>query len=231
MRRFPLVILAAALFPACLMAEDMQLWHWWTNEVDLSRRFTLVLHAQLRTTRPLGEYVNGRVGPILRFYVAPKTALVGGYFYRREPNRQSDGWGDSHRYFGGIENYKFLEEAGPVPATLLETRTLVERLVGGPAGSLTNYTRIRHRNRLSFREWKVSPLIGYEIFTFTDGLWAQRPHVGIRWRASDKVMLDVGYYWDGREPRAGSRNHLFFTNLLIRLKRNPDPDFPNRPAF
>jgi hypothetical protein len=211
--------------------EDMQMWHWWTNEIDLSRKVSLVIHGQFRSVRPMGEFLQGRTGPIVRYYIAPKTALVGGYFYRREPNRQSEGWGDSHRYFGGIEDYKFLEKAGRAPATLLETRFLVERFAGGPEGTLTDYTRFRYRNRLSFREWKVSPLVGYEAFFFTNELWAHRPHGGIRWRASDKVMLDAGYYWDGRQPRAGSQNHLIFTNLLIRFKRTPNPDFPNRPAF
>lgn len=226
--RVVLLLVAASL---AARAEDVQMWHWWTNEVDLSKRFSLVLHGQFRSTRPMGEFLQGRTGPILRYYVAPKTALVAGYFYRVEPNRTSEGWGDSHRFFAGIENYKFLKEAGPVPATLLETRFLVERFAAGPENTLTDYTRIRHRHRLSFRDWKVSPLLGYEFFAFPDGVWGQRPHGGVRWRASDKVMLDVGYIWDARQPRAGSRNHLIFTNLLVRFKRNPDPDFPNRPAF
>lgn len=231
MRVMQWLLLILLMGPVVGRAEDMQMWHWWTNEIDLSRRFSLVLHGQFRTIRPLGEFRQGRTGPILRFYVAPKTALVAGYFYRLEPNRIRDGWGDSHRFFAGLENYKFLDPGGKVPALLLETRFLTERFAGGPEGTLTDYTRFRHRHRLSFREWRVSPLVGYEIFTFTDGYWGQRPHGGVRWRANDKVMLDVGYNWDGRAPRAGARNHLFFTNLLIRFKRNPDPDFPNRPAF
>jgi hypothetical protein len=229
-RRPWLAALLLAL-PGAVRAEDVQMWHWWTNEVDLSRRFSLVLHGQFRTVRPLGEFLQGRTGPILRFYVLRKTALVGGYFYRREPNRLSPGWGDSHRYFAGIENYKFIDGTGGLAPVLLETRFLTERFQGGPAGTLTNYTRLRYRNRLSFREWKVSPLLGYEVFTFADSFWGQRPHAGIRWRANPKVMVDVGYYWDGRAPRAGAQRHLLFTNLLIRFKRTPDPDFPNRPAF
>jgi len=214
-----------------LGAEDAQMWHWWTNEFDLSRKFSLVLHGQFRSKRPLGEFLQGRTGPILRYYVKPKTAIVGGYFYRREPNRNTTGFGDSHRYFGGIENYKFLGQPGSKTSTLLETRFLGERLAGGPAGTLTDYTRLRHRHRLSFREWKVSPLVGYEIFTFTNALWAQRPHAGIRWRANAKVMVDIGYYYDARVPRTGTRRHLIFTNLLIRFKRTPNPDFPDRPSF
>jgi hypothetical protein len=207
------------------------MWHWWTNEVDLNRKFSFVLHAQFRTTRPLGELFQARTGPILRFYIKPKTAFVAGYFYRREPNRLTPGWGDSHRYFGGIEDYKFFDRAGQLPATLLETRFLTERFFDGPAGTLTDYTRFRHRNRLSFKDWRVSPLFGYEVFFFTDGFWGQRPHGGIRWRANSRMMLDVGYIWDARAPRAGAQRHLFFTNLLIRLRQNPDPEFPNRPAF
>lgn len=219
------------MFAASGAAEDVQMWHWWTNEVDLTRRVSLVLHGQFRTTRPLGEFLQARTGPILRFYVKPKTAIVAGYFYRGEPNRLTAGWGDSHRAFGGFEDYRFLGETGSRAASLLETRFLTERFYGGPAGTLTNYTRFRYRHRWSQRDWRVSPLFGYEVFFFTDGLWGNRPHGGIRWRASPRVMLDVGYYWDGRTPRAGAQNHLIFTNLLIRLRRTPDPDFPNRPAF
>ncbi len=222
------LVLAA---PGALRAEELQLWHWWTNEFDLSRKLSLVLHGQFRTVRPLREFVQGRTGPILRYFVLPRTALVGGYYYRREPNVRSPGFGDSHRYFGGIVNYKLLNrKAGWSPA-LLETRILLERFQGGPAGTLTNYTRLRYRNRLSFREWKISPLLGYEVFTFTGSFWGQRPQGGIRWRAHPRVMLDVGYFWDGRAPRAGAQRHVLFTNLLIRFKRAPDPDPPKRPPF
>jgi hypothetical protein len=179
----------------------------------------------------MGEFLQARTGPILRVYVKPKTALVGAYYYRREQNRLEPGWGDSHRFFGGIENYKFLGEAGSRKSVLLETRFLAEHLFGGPAGTLTNYTRLRHRNRVSFREWKVSPLLGYEALTFTNGFWAHRPHGGIRWKASNRFVVDAGYLWDGRSPRAGRQGHRFFTNLLVRFKRMPDPDFPDRPAF
>ena len=212
-------------------AEDVQIWHWSTNEFALSPKFTAVLHGQLRTPRPLGEFLQARTGPIIRYYIAPKTSVAAGYYYRREPNRQSEGWGDSHRYFGGIEDYRFFDEAGILPASLLETRTLVEYLHGAPEGSLTNYTRIRHRNRFSFREWTVSPLFGYEIFFFKDALWGPRPHAGVRWRMNSKMMLDVAYMWDARQERAGARKHLIFTNLLIRFKRDPESDFPNRPPF
>lgn len=226
------LLLAAALFvPGQARAEDAQAWHWWTNEVDLTRKMSLVVHGQFRTKRPLGEFLQGRSGPILRYYIKPKRALVGGYFYLREPQPGRLSFGDSHRYFGGIEDYQLLDKKGALPASLFETRFLAERFAGGPAGTLTNYTRFRHRNRFSFREWKVSPLLGYEALFFHDGFWGQRPHGGIRWTPNSKMMLDVGYIWDGRAPRAGARNGLIFTNFLIRFKRTPDPDFPNRPAF
>lgn len=219
------------LAPLALGASDLQVWNWWTNEFDVSRKVSLVLHGQTRTTRPLGDFLQARTGLIGRYYIRPKTSIVGGYFYRREPQRSPEGWGDSHRLFTGLENYKFLGAPKTRTATLLETRFLTERFFAGPQGTLTDYTRFRHRHRVSFREWKVSPLLGYEVFFFTNGLWGQRPHGGLRWRAHPKVMIDFGYYYDARAPRAGTSRHLIFTNLLLRFKRTPNPDFPDRPSF
>jgi hypothetical protein len=212
-------------------AEELEMWHWWNQEFELSRKVSVVLHGQFRTVRPLHDFLQGRVGPIVKFLILPRTALVGGYYYRREPNGRSPGFGDSHRYFGGIVNNSFLRQRGALPPALLETRFLTERFQDGPAGALTNYTRFRYRNRLSFREWKVSPLLGYEVFTFVRSFWGQRPLAGVRWRAHPRVMVNAGYFWDGRAPRAGARRHVLFTNLLIRFKRTPDTDLPKRPPF
>ncbi|MCL4796712.1 MAG: DUF2490 domain-containing protein [Bryobacteraceae bacterium] len=222
---------ALLLTPLAGWAEDAQIWHWSNNEVDLTRRVSLLIHGQARSKRPGGEWLQYRSGPILRYYIKPKRALVGGYFYRREPQPGRLGFGDSHRYFGGIEDYQLLNRKGLLPASLLESRFLVERFAGGPEGTLTNYTRFRHRNRFSFRDWKVSPMVGYEIFFFTNGLWGQRPHGGIRLTPNDRVLLDIAYMWDARTPRAGRQRPVLFTNLLIRFKRVPDPEFPNRPPF
>lgn len=220
----------AATIPVCY-GEEVQAWHWWTNEISLNSKFTVIMHGQFRTKRPLGELIQARTGPILRYYIKPKTTVVGGYFYRGEQQPRAEGLGDSHRLFAGMEDYKFTPKKRGLPAGLLESRFLVERYFGGPEGSLTSFTRLRYRNRFSFREWKVSPLFGYEVFAFPNEFWGQRPHGGIRWIINEKMMLDTGYYWDGRAPRAGTQRHLFFTNLLIRFKKVPDPDFPNRPAF
>lgn len=227
------LMLAALLWalPGAARAEDLQMWHWWASEFTVNGKLSLVLHGQFRTVRPLNDFLQGRAGPVLKFFVWPRTALVGGYYYRREPNGRSPGFGDSHRYFGGIVNHKFLNRQGGMPPALLETRFLTERFQDGPAGTLTNYTRFRYRNRLSFRESKLSPLLGYEVLTFVGSFWGQRPLAGLRWRAHRRLMVDVGYFWDGRAARAGASRHVVFTNLLFRFDRAPDSEDSTRPSF
>jgi hypothetical protein len=212
-------------------AEDVQQWHWWTNEIGLHRKFTVILHGQNRTRRPLGEFWQARLGPIGMYTIRPRAYLVGGYYYRREGQPLEPGIGDSHRYFGGIQQYSFLPETRVAPPLLLESRGLMERFAGGPAGTRTNFNRKRYRARLTIRDRAVSPLLGYEIFFDRHGLWANRPHGGVRWTPNPRVMLDIGYYWDGRTARVGQTRHLFFTNLLLKLRQPKDPDFPDRPTF
>lgn len=212
-------------------AADAQVWHWWTNEIGVTDRVSVIIHGQHRTNRFSGDFLQGRTGPILRYKVTKKTTLISGYYYRREPEPRRDTWGDSHRLFGGIENYADFGRYHRLPASRLESRLLVERFFNGPAGTLTDYTRLRHRHRFSFTEWTVSPLLGYEVLAWREGLWGQRPHGGIRWQVNSSIMLDMAYQWDGRVPGAGSRNQLIFTNLFVRFGRKPSADYPNRPPF
>lgn len=197
-----------------------------------------MLHTQRRSNMPMGEFWQGRAGPIGFYSFRPGQYLVGGYYYRRERAPVTGGNGDSHRLFGGMQNYFFTPDTAEVPKIWLESRLLTERFFGGPLGTQTNYTRVRYRGRASFADWKVSPMIGHEIFFDfgvrpgdRGGLWAHRPHAGVRWRPTSNIMLDVGYYYDGRRPRVGSTSHLIFTNLLIRLRTAPGDDFPTRPTF
>jgi hypothetical protein len=213
-------------------AEDLQIWHWWTNEVDLSRKTTLILHSQFRTNRPMADFWQGRGGPIILYSTRPGFYLVGGYYYRRERSPFTPGQsGDSHRYFGGFQQYIFTPATENVPPLLLESRGLVERFAGGPRGTLTDFTRIRYRLRASLRNRVVSPLLGYEVLFDPQGLWANRPHAGVRWNPNQRIMLDVGVYYDARTPRIGRRTPLFFTNLLVRVRKVRDPEFPDRPTF
>ncbi|MFN3321887.1 MAG: DUF2490 domain-containing protein [Bryobacteraceae bacterium] len=218
------------LLAPVLRAEDMQMWHWWTNEIGINKKAFVIVHSQFRTKRPIGEFLQGRWGPILMYSPKPRLYLVGGYYYRREPAPRQPGTGDSHRYFGGMQNYFYLG-GDEKPKYFLESRILLERFQGGPEGTLTDYTRLRYRSRISLYGKKVSPLLGYEVFAWRNGLWANRPHAGIRWIPSPRVMLDIGYYWDGRRPGAGTPRHLIFTNLLLKLRKVEDPDVPNRPTF
>lgn len=232
---WPCLVLAVGGFlwagSSGVRAEDVQQWHWWTNEIDVSRKATIIVHGQFRTKRPMAEFLQGRVGAILLYSVRPKNYLVAGYFYRREPQPLRPGSGDSHRYFGGFQNYVFTPEGETMPPLLLENRALVEYFAAGPEGTRTDFTRARYRFRASIRDVPISPLLGYEIFFDTQGLWGNRPHGGVRWNMNSRVMLDIGYYWDARSPRVGRRTHLFFTNLLVRVHKVRDPEFPNRPTF
>ncbi len=233
-----LVLALAGPWAVNLCAEDIQQWHWLNPEFQWTRKLSTILHGQLRTHRPLAEFWQARVGTVALYQVRPGMYAVGGYYYRRERAPISGGNGDSHRFFGGVQNYFFTPETERHHSVLIESRALLERFAWGPAGALTNYTRIRYRARASFANWKVSPLVGQEMFWDLGvrgdsgfGFWGQRPHAGVRWRPNSRTILDVGYYYDGRTPRIGTPKHLFFTNLLIRVKKRPDVDFPNRPTF
>ncbi len=221
-----------------LRAEDIQQWTWLNPEFQWTRKFSTILHGQLRSDRPMAEFWQARVGTVGLYQMRPGMYAVGGYYYRRERAPVSGGNGDSHRVFGGLQNYFFTPETERHHSVLIESRALMEHFFAGPAGTATDFTRFRYRARASFANWKVSPLVGHEAFFHFGmrpgegfGLWGNRPHAGVRWRPNARTILDVGYYYDARAPGIGTPKHLFFTNLLIRVRKRPDVDFPNRPTF
>lgn len=165
-----------------------------------------LMHVRLRTTPEGGGIAQVRAGPILYFDLRERATLLGGYYYTRE--KDDNVWNTTHRSFGGVELAAWKRKAE------VDFRSLVERhtVIAAP-----DYTLFRNRIRIS-PAGKTAPYIGVEAFVDVHGLRSMRYSGGLRREITEELILDFGYFYENRHPRAGSDRHMLGTTIHWRDK-------------
>jgi hypothetical protein len=157
-----------------------------------------------------------RAGPVVSFAATSRLSLLGGYYFTQQERRDND-FIAGHRLFGGAEG-----EAWSSSLLRLQWRGLAERFF--PGGD-PPFNRYRTRVRMSAKT-RVAPYAGVELFFDNEGYRSARISTGVTWRASERIQLDLGYFFEERVRRIGFDRHMFSTSLHFRGKRprTGDPD-------
>ncbi|MBL8215990.1 MAG: hypothetical protein JNK87_35030, partial [Bryobacterales bacterium] len=147
-------------------AESFWSWHGFDLVALRKAGWEVTVHSRLRTRE--GELQQGRTGAILRRGVAPRLALLSGYYYGKEED-SVDELRDVHRGFGGGEVTLVRSETAKLAA-----RTLVEYFV---RETRANSGRFRQRLRLE-QGRVVGPAVQGEWFFDGEGFLSQRYAAG-----------------------------------------------------
>jgi hypothetical protein len=191
----------ALFLPVIVSAQDWGGLHVVQGDVDVSKRFTLQLHARMRTNDHFGQFFQSRGGPIGFFLLSKKVSLVGGYYFIGEKSR-SGALNDFHRFFGGAQ-YRLAEGR----KWKLDGRTLVEQFAGVAAG---NFQRGRQRMTMTMGRGMVRPYLQGEGLR-QEGRWLGRLSGGVNVK-----NFAVGY--ELRQGAHGGYMHLITTTMTMRLR-------------
>ena len=163
-------------------------------------------HFRVRTTPQGGGVSQLRTGPILNFDVQERATLIVGYYYTRAKEERN--WSTTHRSFGGVEFAAWKRKVE------VDVRSMVERFVNIAA---PDYTRFRNRIRIS-PVGATAPYVGVEGFVDADGLRSMRYSAGVRRNLSEDLIVDIGYFYENRQSRAGGDRHVVGTTIHWRDK-------------
>jgi hypothetical protein len=199
-----LLFLAAGA--ALLPAAGLESWHAFDVVPYGGGKLELTVHSQIRTRSRFHEIGMFRFGPIARYSLHPNVRLMGGYYYR-DVEDADVGWGDSHRFFFGLEN--------PFRRGRLnvQSRVLGERYFGA---SCAPYNRFRHR-LLAGVGTKTQPFGAVEYYLLAQGLQAIRYVGGVQRRMQHGVRFDLAYYYD--RYYIGASRQALVTSLRFDLAR------------
>jgi hypothetical protein len=91
----------------------------------------------------------------------------------------------------------------------VDARTLLERHV---SKSEADYNVLRHRFRFT-PDSQTAPYAGIEAFADRHGLRSMRYSFGLRRTIANDLIVDLGYFFENRHPRAGSDRHMLTTTI------------------
>lgn len=173
----------------------------------------VTLHSRFRTRPTSKGLYQGRVGSWVGVKVAPKVAVVGGYYFTQEEDRPD--WESWNRGFGGLEH-----QLGKWKGVWM-ARHFAEWFDTPP--SRENYYRVRHRVGWESRE-RIAPYANVEYFWDRQGWRSVRYQAGTRFRINPRTVWDFHYFHEPRRQDAGwwPRN-MWGTTLEIRLGELPQP--------
>lgn len=163
-------------------------------------------HVRVRTTPQGGGVSQIRTGPILNFDMKERATVIVGYYYTRAKEERA--WTTTHRTFGGVEVAAWKRKVE------VDVRSLVERFA---EVSAPDYTRFRNRLRLS-PAGATAPYVGIEGFIDAHGLRSVRYSAGLRRVLSQELSVDIGYFYENRQARAGADRHVVGTTIHWRDK-------------
>jgi len=191
------------------LAAESRTWHAFDVVVFGGPRLEAIAHARLRSDSVLGSLEQGRAGALARIRVRPRWTLIGGYYFGKEED-QLDQWRNFHRPFAGLETSLVARDGG----VALDTRGLVERILGGSRG---DFTRYRQRLRLT-TDRRIGPYLATEWFFDALGYRTSRHSAGLRWRLARRFSLEAGYLLDLRRAELGGLLHVITTQVNLDLR-------------
>lgn len=190
----------------------MQTQHIADTSVPLGK-FEPLWHVRVRLRPETRGVTQIRTGPILTTALNNRVALIGGYYYTREKRAA---WTTVHRPFGGAELFLWAR------VFEVDARSLLERHV---SKSRSDFSIFRNRIRIT-PVGITAPYLGIEAFVDSDGFNSIRYSAGVRRTIAEELILDFGYFYENRTPRAGSDRHMFTTTIHWRnqdMRLDPDP--------
>ena len=199
--RFQVGLLAVLVIPVVNAQVHFEAWQAFDVPLVDSKRFNAVLHSQIRERQRLRDFFHARAGPVIRYRLKPRLALIGGYYFG-EFEVLRDHWGNDHRTFGGFESVR------SVGRNNLSLRTMVEHHFGGPDAP---ELRARQQVTVTRALGKYAAYGGCEPFFDVKGLLMQRWIAGWRIPLNTRDRMDVSYYFDHRVARAGDSRHVIQT--------------------
>ncbi len=191
------------------VAAESRTWHAFDVVVFGGPRLEAIAHARLRYDSVLGSLQQGRAGALARFRMCPGWTLIGGYYFGKEEDHL-DRWRNFHRPFAGLEASLLARDGG----VALDTRGLIERILGGSQG---DFTRYRQRLRLT-TDRRIGPYLATEWFFDAVGYRTSRHSAGLRWRLTRRASLEAGYLLDLRRAELGGLLHVITTQVNFDLR-------------
>jgi hypothetical protein len=196
-------ILALAQAPA----PAAETWSWNTANFSVLRtsRWQASIITMGRTGHGLGTPREARTGAIAKFRIAPRFTAVGGYYYYQDGD-DARRWHTTQRVFAGMEAPVFQRGRAEVDA-----RVLVERYL---PDYKADFTRYRPRVRVSSLR-RLGPYAYVESFFVADGLDTLRYSAGVRWLATSRSTVEVGYLYERRRASLGPHRHVIDTHFYF----------------
>lgn len=185
-------------------AAELFSWHAVDTRVVSQGRFELTLHHRTRTRHEITYLDQSRVGPVARWTVNPRLALLGGYYFQPQQIRPHT-WSEGQRVFFGVET-PLVNRRGSV----LAMRAVAERhmFTGRPA-----YNRYRTSLRWTMGQARLRPFVQNELLAVWPGFHSTRNSGGLSFRLSPVASLDVSYLYDTRRTFWGGDRQSIVTSI------------------
>jgi hypothetical protein len=204
--RAGITALVVCLTPS-LVAEVLETQHAFDFVLRPASKLEITAHQRTRT-QPNGLGVSQvRGGGIAEYFVIPRFSVHTGY-YRQFQATDHDWSSRTHRFFAGAAGTLARWEG-----VQLEGRSSIERWINSrdPA-----FTRFRNRLRIASNA-RTGPYATAELFIDSQHGWRSvRYGGGLRWRGSDSVELDFGYFYESRRIELGQARHVWQSAIRFR---------------
>jgi hypothetical protein len=192
-----------------LAATELYSWHSLDSTLVSRRGLEVILHARLRSRDEMRALQQARAGSIVRWTVAPRATLFGGYYYQ-PVHEAGTPWGRGHRGFAGVESPLARWGSGTLTGRLAFERHLTRELGA--------YNRYRSYLRWQW-ERSVSPYFQSEWLAVREGFHSTRTSGGLRWQATPTMTIEVGYLYDVRRTAWGGDRQAVVTSVRFHRGR------------
>lgn len=201
--RLPTAALTFALCAIPAAAEDdFGLLHITNANVEISGKSTLQIHTRVRTYHDSSRFYQFRAGPIYMHAFSPRVLGLAGYYFISQDAESKAANTTIHRLWTGPQ-FRVLQTR----RWAVDTRHLAERFV---VISKDDYTRIRNRGMLIYRNGRVQPFASFEALV-QNGDWYERHAVGMQWATKNQTGFSLSYEY--RASPTGRGIHLIATAI------------------
>jgi hypothetical protein len=192
------------LLAASLPGTELFSWHVFDTRLVSQGRFELTLHHRTRTRHEIHYLDQSRFGPIARFNVNPRFAMIAGYYYQPQQLRD-DFWTKGQRVFLGFETPLVRAKS-----SVLSLRGMSERHMGTGRPA---YTRNRTSLRWTVGTGRVRPFVQNELLAVWPHFHSTRNSGGLSIRLNDEMSMDVSYLYDTRRAFWGGDRQSIVTSM------------------